>query len=227
MKSNLGTFFGLSCWCMGAVVLALCAFTPASRADVIVNNTGTPFASFNGNVQYAQAFTMPGTIGDPSSLISSLALELNVSVIGSENVYLYSVNGSHVPTGTGTLLGTVNPGSTGDGLVTPVISLPGNISLAAGTSYAIALNTSGTIAWDVSSSSTSGGTGTLLGNYNSLNNGSTWSTGPGGFYLQMDLNATPVPEVPMTGMVMGFGVLAVAVGGTLRRKLRPAVSSIA
>ena len=31
----------------------------------------------------------------------------------------------------------------------------------------------------------------------------------------------------MTGMVMGFGVLAVAVGGTLRRKLRPAVSSIA
>ena len=33
-----------------------------------------------------------------------------------------------------------------------------------------------------------------------------------------------VPEVPMTGMVMGIGALAIAAGHTLRRKLCPAKS---
>jgi len=72
MKKNLGTFILASRWGVGAVLMAFCAFTPVSRADVIVDNTGaTTFTHLSG-APVAQVFTMPGYSGD----ISSLTLEL-------------------------------------------------------------------------------------------------------------------------------------------------------
>jgi hypothetical protein len=41
-------------------------------------------------------------------------------------------------------------------------------------------------------------------------------------FLEVDV----VPEVPMTGMVMGIGALAIAAGHTLRRKQRLISSNI-
>ena len=38
MKNNLGTVFGLPRLGAGAVVLAICALTSISRADVVINN---------------------------------------------------------------------------------------------------------------------------------------------------------------------------------------------
>lgn len=43
------------------------------------------------------------------------------------------------------------------------------------------------------------------------------------YFDNFKINATAVPEVPITGAVMGFGALAIALGHTLRRKFRPAV----
>ena len=220
MKNNSGKFCGLSRRGVGAAVLAFCVFTPVLRADVVVDNIGTPVGTFGGNYRYAQVFTMSATGGS----ISSLALELDVLATGSPaNVYLYSVNGSGAPTGPGTLLGTVNPGSTGNGQSIVVGSLY-SATLAAGVSYAIALNTSSAINWNFVTSSSSGGNGSLLKSYSSNDGGVSWNTGIS-LYSQMDL--VTVPEVSKTGLIMGFGALAIAVCGNLRRKFRPAVSGLA
>ena len=124
-----------------------------------------------------------------------------------------------------TSLGTVSGGTTGDGQLIAVSSLV-NQALTANTEYAIVMQTStGTVSWDNTPSAASGGTGTLGLAY--FYNGNSWGTVPDNNYFQMNLQTTPVPEVPMTGVVMGFGALAIAVGHTLRRKFRPAVSNIA
>jgi hypothetical protein len=61
----------------------------------------------------------------------------------------------------------------------------------------------------------------------SILNGYYSTTGSGGWGLsaqQRFLEVDVVPEVPMTGMVMGIGALAIAAGHTLRRKLCAAKS---
>ena len=217
MKKNLGTFILASRWGVGVVLMAFCAFTPVSRADVIVDNTGATTFTHLGGAPVAQVFTMPGYSGD----ISSLTLELCSAAGGTANVDLYNVSGG-VPTGSATLLGTVTAGI-GDKQVISVSSL-NNVTLTAGDSYAIALDVSGPVSWDYTQSSAAGGDGTFgsIFTYDGVN----WNTYAGGT-LQLGLQTTPVPEVPMTGAVMGFGALAVALGHTLRRKLSSVFSSIA
>jgi hypothetical protein len=218
MKKNSGLFFGLPCWKVGTVLLVFCAFTTVSRADVVVDNTGTSAFSYSG-LPLAQVFTMSGTSGN----LSSLTLELNVLTAGSAEVDLYSVTAGHVPNSLIASLGTVSGGTFGDGQLIAVSSLF-NQALTANTEYAIVLQPSspGVVEWDNISSAASGGTGALgLAYFNS----SGWSTVPDGNYFQMNLQTTPVPEVPITGVVMGFGALAIALVHTLRCKLHPAFHS--
>jgi len=221
MKNNLGMFFGLSRWGVGAVVLALWAFAPVSSdaLETIVNNTGSSSASYLAN-PFAQVFTMSGTSGN----INNLTLELNVITTGSAEVDLYSVS-SGAPGSLLQNLGNVTAVITGNSQSIAVGSV-NQYLLAAGTQYAIVLQnpSSGLIGWDNTSSAVSGGTGTLGLAY--FNNAGNWSTVPDNNYFQMNLMTTPVPEVSMTGAVMGFGALAIALGHTLRRKHRPTNSCI-
>jgi hypothetical protein len=221
MKKNLGMFILAPRFGVGAVLLALCAFTPLSRADVIVDNTGattggTVFGS-SGN-QIAQVFTMSGTSGN----ISSLALLLDSTTAGTYtlNVDLYATL-LGAPTGLATFLGTVTASTTGDRQLIGVSSLTSGVTLTPGTQYAVALEQNGVLRWDYTATP---GVGPV---YYSSDAGSSWTAYGASGNMQMNLQTTPVPEVPMTGAVMGFGVLAIAVGSTLRRKTRPAVSSIA
>ena len=215
MKKNLVALFGLSRWGVGAVALALCAFAPASRADVVVNNTGDATFTQLGGSEFAQVFTMSGTSGN----ISSLTLDLYSTAGGTVNVDLYGTS-SGQPNGSATLLGTVTAGTSGGGQLISVSGL-NNVLLTSGTQYAIALEYNSSVQWEYT---LTGGVGSI---YSSTDNGVSWGVYGGSGSLQMNLQTTPVPEVPMTGIVMGFGALAIAVGGILRRKMRTAVSSIA
>jgi hypothetical protein len=213
MKKNLGMFFGLSRCGVGAVLLGLCAFTPVSRAGVVIDNLGDGSnGGINGALAAAQVFTMSGSSGD----INSLTLDLVASVGGSAEVDLYSVSGS----APGSLIadfGTVSVASSGN-IAVSLISYP---LLSSGTSYAIVLQpSSSSTSWEYTTTASSGGSGSLGGLYYEVSG--NWYQYTSGNYLQMSLSTTPVPEVPMTGMVMGFGALAIALG----RRLRKAVSSV-
>jgi hypothetical protein len=221
MKKNLGIFNLASRCSVGAVLLAFCAFAPVSRADVIVDNTSaTTLTTIFGSTgqQVAQVFTMSGTSGN----ISSLALLLDSTTAGTYtlNVDLYATS-SGAPTGLATFLGTVTASTTGDRQLISVSSLTSGVTLTPGTQYAVALEQNGVLQWDYTATS---GVGPI---YYSLNAGSSWTAYGASGNMQMNLQTTPVPEVPVTGVVMGFGALAIALGHTLRRKLRPSVSSIA
>jgi hypothetical protein len=222
MKKNLGTVFGLPHLGMAAAFVAFCTFASGSLADVIVNNTGNPSTTLSGNT-VAQVFTMGGTSGD----LTSLTLTLNSVNLGggSATVELYNTDGT-APTTSAGVLGTVTTFAAGNPVNT-VVSLSGNPLLTAGGTYAIVLDYPATppssLSWDKTTTAGSGGDGSLGGLYID-NGGGNWILFSGNF-LQMDLQTTPVPEVPVTGAVMGFGVLAIAIGHTLRRKLRLAVSS--
>jgi hypothetical protein len=220
MKKNLGMFFGLPSCGAGAVLMALCAFAPVSRASVIVDNTADTVAGNAYTTSFSQAlvFTMPNYSGT----ISSLMLELAAGTSGTENVEIYSVSFG-VPTGSGTLIGTVSSGLTG--LIS--VSLTSSPILSASTSYAIALMQSANgAAWEYTTTSANPG-GDPNASVGSLYYYSgAWNV-ESGQYTEMKLQTTPVPEVPVTGVVMGFGALAIALGRTLRGKLRPQVSSIA
>jgi hypothetical protein len=225
MKKNLGMFFGLPSLGMGAALLALCAFTSVSRADVtIIDNLAdsTDLHALEAGNPLAQVFTVSADSGN----ISSLTLGLYIYSVGgggsaTATIDLYSATSGGAPFGSAlATLGTVSTTSSGSQqlAVNPVDAY----SLTAGT-YAIVLETptAGSIGLDATlQTSDSGGTATspLGGIY--YYDGS-WTSADSGFYGQMTLTA--VPEVPMTGMVMGFGVLAIALGHTLRRNLRSAV----
>jgi hypothetical protein len=206
-------------------LLALCAFTPVSRADVIVDNTGA-VSQFVSGSSFAQVFTMSGTSGNLSSLT------LNLDVVGSggsAQIDLYNVSAG-APTTLATALGTVSSASTGSSVLAAV-SLSSNPLLTAGGTYAVVMEypstPSGSLAWNYTTGNASGGTGSFGGIYFSTDHGANWNVYSTLNAMQMNLQTTPVPEVPMTGVVMGFGALAIALGHTLRRKLSTAVSSIA
>lgn len=211
MKNNLKNIFGLARFGAGAAVLGLLACASTLHAAVIVDNTGTP-NFYVGGATYGQLFTMSGTS------FNSLTLELYSASGGTANVSLYNV-GSGLPTSLNTLLGTVTAG-VGDGQLVSVT--PFSVSgLTSGNQYAIVLSQSSSVRWDWNSTAATGFGATA----SSADSGATWSSYPS--YVQMNLSAvTPVPEVPMTGMVMGFGALTVAMVSTRFRKIHSAGSSI-
>ena len=215
MKKNLGTFFGLSHLGVGAALLALCAFTTVARADLINTLTASTTTQVSGT-PFAQVFTMVGSDGN----ISSLILELSSVVGGTANVDLYDVSAG-APGSLLQILGSVTAAAVGDNQQITINPL-NSYTLIQNTQYAIVLQnpTSGSIAWDDVAGTASGGAAPALGG-EYYYNGSAWNTWNAGRSFQLDLQTTPVPEVPMTGMVMGFGALAIAIGRNLRRKLYP------
>lgn len=214
MKINSGISVITSRMGVGMALFVFCAFAPLSRAEIIIDNLGdSPVAYENHlNDPLAQVFTMSGTSGG----ISGLTLGLNVGTAGSATIDLYSATSGGAPIGFLATLGTVTAGATGPQNLT--VGSLNNYSLTAGATYAVVLETptSGQMDWVATSTSGSGGTGTLGGIY--YYNGSSWVTQDSAFGL-MNLQTTPVPEVPMTGVVVGFGSLAMAGWHGLRRKL--------
>jgi hypothetical protein len=126
---------------------------------------------------------------------------------------LYSTSGG-LPTGTGTPLWSYTSTSAGIRNVTaPLLNTP---ALAANTEYAIVMmNPATSVKWEAVTSSTypsSGGTATMDGNV--YYHATAWQTYSAGTYMQLDV----VPEVPATGIVAGFGALAIGMGHAWRSK---------
>ena len=209
MKKNFGKCFGLARCGAGAVIIGLCAFIQASRADVaIVDNTSQANNGFGtGALPEAVMFTM----GNSGANISSLTLVMSGS--GSSEVYVYNAPGGAITAYNGAGNALYDLGSISASSPTITIGNPSLYSLSANSEYAIVLADSGSQWGFTASPSFTGSASTFA--WNSM-----------GIYFQMDL-VSPVPEVPVTGIVMGFGALAIAVGHTLRRKLRSAVSGVA
>ena len=218
MKKNFGVVFGLPCWGMGAAVLALFAFTSASRATVIVNNLAdATVSSAETGWYYGQVFTMGSS---SSGNLGTLTLDLYSGSTGSAVVYLYNASGG-APTGSGVAIGTVS------GTGNQTIALGSHPALAASTSYAIIIhdNVSSDVRWNYTANAASGGTGSLPGGIVFSSDGSSGWGSTANEYMQMEVDVVPVPEVPMTGMFMGIGALAIAAGRTLRRRLCAARSA--
>lgn len=190
---------------VGTVILAFCSYVPLTHASVIVDNT--PNFTLAGNEgagdTLAQVFTMPVLTGSYfGGNISSLSLVMAGSGLSDVYVYNATLGGPTTPLYS---LGSVDAGS---GIVT--ISSSSDF-LTAGQTYAIEVVTGASADW-LQTASSGSGSGSLGGAY--------FASGSGqdvGVYYGMDLQA--VPEVPMTGVVMGFGALTVGLGHTLRRKL--------
>jgi hypothetical protein len=194
---------------------------PGFRATVVYNNLGDSTAGFanQGAAPLAQVFTMPATGG----ILSALTLGLYSTSGGTATIDLYNASSGGAPFGSVvSTLGSVTVGSSGFQNI--AVNSLNNYFLADGGVYAIVLETpaSGSVSWNTTTTTGSGGSGSQGGFY--YNNGAWTALPVSGYYGQMDLETTPVPEVPMTGVVMGFGALAIAVGSTLRRKFYPTVS---
>ena len=218
MRKYWTTFFWIPRLGIGAALLALFVFTSASHASVvIVNNLSNPLSGVSApNYGFAQDFST----GTGSGLISSVTLVLNIDTVNSVGVYIYNASADPTgPTGSGTLLGTITATATGNHqqytLSGPSLA---TYSFTAGSDYGIVIATSSSIQWNYDNPNTGfTGVGAFLDPYWY---DSGWHAGAGAFGLGVDV----VPEVPMTGMFMGIGALAIAAGHTLRRKLCPAKS---
>lgn len=217
---NLAVFFLAPGRVVGSILLTLCSLAPVSHASVIINNTGNGFISSDGGGDtLAQVFQTPNYSGN----ISSLSLVMGLGAASSSEAFLYATSGG-VPTGSGVDIGTVSTTAGGSGFAAINVQNPAALALSANTIYAIVLQTESGSEWAESGTmaQTPGGDGVVgSGLYY---NGSSWAveesietSSP--LYFGMDLEVSPVPEVPMTGVVMGFGALAIGLGQTLRRKL--------
>ena len=212
---------------LGAGVLFsfLIAFTSASCAAVIVDNLGaaaTVSGVKNANPGVvSQGFTMGGSNG----ILNSLTLELGIiNTTAAEDssetmsVYLYAANSLGVPTGsalatlaTGITVGDIEAGTSegytannNSDIYELAVNSLSNPTLSADDNYAIEINlSSGTqsIGWAHSATEGSGELGEI-----DVNDVSP-PVGPG--YGEMEITA--VPEPPATDMVIGFGILAIAI----------------
>jgi hypothetical protein len=221
MKKNRRVFFWVPRLGVGAALLALFALTSVSRADIdIVNSLG------DTKVNDAPASGNPFKVEDFSTTVSGqisgviLSLNFNAAAVAAHSpldVYIYNATGSG-PTGSGSLLGTITPTTTGDHQYT--VSGLQAYSLTAGQDYAIGIDEtlgSGTVGWEYAAlnSPNTGTGGSFLGAYNSVAGTSPWvSSNP---LQQRFMKVTAVPE-PMAGTLMGLGALAVAASHTLRRR---------
>lgn len=222
MKKNFRAFFGVPRLGVGAALLALFAFAAVSRADIdIVNSLGDTRAGD------APASNNPFKVEDFSTTVSGqisdviLSLNFNAAAVTAHSpldVYIYNATGSG-PTGSGSLLGTITPTTTGDHQYT--VSGLQAYSLTAGQDYAIGIDEtlgSGTVGWEYAAlnSPNTGTGGSFLGAYNSVAGASPWvSSNP---LQQRFMKVTVVPE-PMTGAIMGISALVIAGSHTLRRRI--------
>ena len=234
------TTFGVSCVGISAAVLVLLASAAVSRAGIVIVSNSSNYknngsTAHNSNAFKAESFDT-GNIGGPISFSQiQITLGLNFTGVNSANVYLYTANaGSGLPATSGILIGTVS--GTGYGLDTVTFNSTGLAqSLAANSAYAIVIDTSGT----GGISATGGAVGWEYAGYSSTPTPTTSGIGtffdrvlgimslkpagqipPSGVTNQLRiLDIEEVPEVPMTGVAMGLGALAIAASHTLRRKL--------
>jgi hypothetical protein len=202
-------------WEMGVAALALCAFIPLSRADLIINNLSDSQNAIltQGLDPIGQEFTTASSGGTLTISSVTLALYNYASGPASASIELYSTS-SGLPSGAATLLGNFSV-SAGHQTVTLT---PSAVQLYANTTYAIVLDNIPSTGFGLDATTTSGSGGSASFGDIYYNNG-TWTkdaVDSGIYNWRMDLQA--VPEVPMTGMVMGLGALVIALGHTLRRK---------
>ncbi len=198
----------------GALFALLIAFTPVSRASVIVDNLGaatTVSGIKNANPGIvSQGFTM----GSSGGYLNSLTLELGIiDTTAAEDssetmsVYLYAANSLGVPTGspldtiaTGITVSNIETG-TAEGYTANntsyifeyAIPLSSNITLTAGDNYAIEISQSSgaqSIGWAHASTEGSGELGQI-----DVSDASPPS-GPG--YGEMEITTVTNPLVPVS-----------------------------
>lgn len=229
MKENPGKLFSAPRIGVGMLALALCAFAPASHAGVVINdiNSGDTGGSDSYNntsnpgpsADYiGQVFTMDGSGGYLSSVTLALS---GGSGTPTAHVYVYNTS-SGAPTGSYLYdLGAISASAN-----TLTIANPTLDPLSASTTYAIVLDTSAdqSLAWAWRSTQfpASGGSGSLGNPY--WQQIGAWNATGSGYPYQMNVQA--VPEVPMTGLLMGLGALGIAMGGILRGRLHRAFANI-
>ena len=73
MNKAVRSFLRMKRWEMGAAVLTLCTLIPVSRAEIILDNTGSSVNKYVGS-PFGEVFTMSGTSGN----ISALTLQMDV-----------------------------------------------------------------------------------------------------------------------------------------------------
>jgi hypothetical protein len=223
MRKYLTTFTGVSCVGISAAVLVLLASAAVSRAGiVVVNNTGVTPVTVPGpnGGYYAQEFVANNS-GEVDNL--SLVLYSGTTAMGSKlSVWIASDTGSGPGSSANwTSLGLTPSLSVSKGYKTYTLDVSAyDFTIKTGNSYDIIIdvNISGPpiTGWESTGSTTTTGFGNT---YWGGTSGSSWNTTSGNLKGQFEMGVEVVPEVPMTGMTMGLGALAIAVSHTLRRKL--------
>jgi len=235
MSNDFGVVIGLRRLSVGVILLALFAFTSATSASVSIVNDLTAAKSgyantYNAGTERAQVIST--TVGGD---IDNITLVLNVVKAAGENqkmnVYVDTVANNGKPvSGLGTLIGTVTTTTSQTGIQQFNVNVTDNdYKLIAGDSYAIVVDigasemyTSGgnsyyDVGWEFANNgSASTGSGAFESNGSYNGSGVSWNQDTG---EQRMMEVDVVPEVSMTGVVMGIGAMAIAAGHTLRRKL--------
>jgi hypothetical protein len=194
----------------GAAFLAVLGFAAVSHAGIIVGNLGaTAAGSYSpGSSGYVEEEFTPSQ----NTTLGSVTLNLNFSAAGSGTVDLYNITSGLTPVGT---IGTVSSSSSATAQNYTIGGL--NFALVSGDKYGVALTSSSSaVSWNYTAgNSTSPGS---IGTFDAIFTGG-YGGSPGydsSNSLEMELNS--VPEVPMTGLAMGVGALAICGLDILRRK---------
>jgi hypothetical protein len=198
------------------------SFTASSGGEIsslslVLNFNATAVAAINSGSSFniylfnaADATSKPGQpVGSPSPIVLATV------------------------TSTETGLGVSGTGTLVSGVQTFTFSLANDdlssATLTQGSEYAVAIDVTslgvtganGNVSWQyISNPSYTGNPGNFLGDYAGASPTATVWGYQSTQQRQMEVDV--VPEVPMTGMVIGIGALCLAGGYTLRRKLCPA-----
>jgi len=243
MRKNMTRFIGHSRWSAAAVVLASCALISSRAYGGLVAEWDLNSPSYTGG-------TPSGMQADYGSQAGSASTTLGGSTTSPSLTQFVSGTGTTVNSPSiGTAGNAIVMGNFSGALQTMTLTfhlvgtgLSGFVMTYA-TQEQDAFNESQSWSWSTGSgytaltsirpgaNSTWGAQSIDFSSATGLNNASdvylqlqVSASDPFGVYFDnFKINATAVPEVPITGAVMGFGALAIALGHTLRRKFRLSV----
>jgi hypothetical protein len=207
-----------------AAATASLAANSANAAVIVSNLTDTSNEHENSA---SDSMGQDFTTGSSSVTLDALTLSLDItSGTPTATVYLYATSAGGEPAGSSLLTATFTATSTGSQNAVFTINTA-DPTLSANTQYIVVLyEPASTIEWNATASSGSDVTasGTMGTDYYNNGNGSTPGSDWEGYYaseylqFEADSGVSAVPEGPKTGLLMGFGALAVASGSLLRRK---------
>jgi len=211
MKKNVSGGWPLSV-SVGAIFLAVFYFRINASAGLIVGNLSQTVAgNYNANGYVEETFTP-----NLNTTLGSVTMNLNYSAAASGTISLYQLTPGLAFVAT---LGTVSSSTSG----TANYTISGlSEALISGDQYIIQLASGNSdISWNyVSGHSTSSGS---IGTFDGIFYNNASLNDPNNSFA-MELDA--VPEVPMTGIAMGLGAVAICGFDLLRRKKTAAIAGV-